>query len=140
MALKLKELNWDFDFLVPIPVSKERFKERGYNQALLLANQISEKFDNKPIFEVLEKIKQTKDQVGLNFQERQENLNGSIKVCEKELVRDKDILLVDDVLTTGATANVCAEVLFKAGAKSVKLITFAHSIVKIPVEKIDETK
>lgn len=139
MAQKLSFLNWNFDAIVPVPVSKSRLKERGYNQALLLANQIAPYF-NKPVFEVLEKYKQTKDQVGLNFQERQQNLEGSIKVCQKDQVVGKSILLVDDVMTTGATANICAEQLFKAGAKSVMLLTFAHSIVKLNTEKIDETQ
>lgn len=139
MAEKLVELNWDFDIISPVPVSKSRLKERGYNQALLLANQIATHFE-KPVLEVLEKIKTTKDQVGLNFQERQENLDGSVKVCDKESVVGKKILLVDDVFTTGATSNVCAEQLFKVGATAVYVITFAHSIVKLNTEKIDENE
>ena len=139
MAQKLVELGWDFDLITPVPVSKSRLKERGYNQALLLCNQIATHF-NKPVVEVLEKVKQTQDQVGLNFKERQENLEGSIAVCNKEEVANKAVLLVDDVFTTGATANVCAQALFKTGAKSVLIITFAHSIVKLNTEIIDETE
>ena len=140
MALKLDELKWEFDIFVPVPVSKSRLKERGYNQALLLCNQMAQYFPSKPVLEVLEKIKQTKDQVGLNFQERQQNLDGSMRVLNPADVKDKVVLLVDDVMTTGATANVCAEELFKSGAKSVLLLTFAHSIVKLNTEKIDETQ
>ena len=139
MALKLDELKWNFDVIVPVPVSKSRLKERGYNQALLLCQQIA-LFYQKPVVLALQKTKQTKDQVGLNFQERQQNLEGSMQVVDFESIKDKTVLLVDDVMTTGATANICSEQLFKSGAKSVLLLTFAHAIVKLNTEKIDENK
>ena len=139
MADKIKKLGWQFDSIVPVPISASRLKERGYNQSILLAQTIAKQLD-MPVSEVLSKVRDTHDQVGLNFSERQDNLKGSIVLNDKQEVFDKVVLLIDDVMTTGATANICAQVLKKAKAKRVLVFTFAHAIVKIPTEKNDETK
>ena len=139
MADKIKKLGWQFDLIVPVPISVSRLKERGYNQSILLAQTIAKQLD-MPVSEVLSKVRDTHDQVGLNFSERQDNLKGSIVLNDKQEVFDKVVLLIDDVMTTGATANICAQVLKKAKAKRVLVFTFAHAIVKIPTEKNDETK
>lgn len=139
MAQKFLETKWQIDCISYVPITKERLGERGYNQAKLLAEQIS-LLVGIPVVEILSKTKQTKDQVGLNYAERQENLSGSIKLVDKNLVKDKSILLVDDVITTGATANVCAEVLNKNGSKQVFVLSFASVSPKISLEKIDETQ
>ncbi len=139
MSTKLKQLGWQPDLIVPVPISNTRLKERGYNQSETLAQVISQNI-GVPQVNALQKIRDTHDQVGLNFSERQDNLKGSIILNNKIDVYDKSILLIDDVMTTGATANVCAQVLKKAKSKHVFVCTFAHGIVKIPIEKNDETK
>lgn len=140
MALKYINLGWDCDVVVAVPLSKKRMRTRGYNQSALLADIIGE-IINKPVDNnILSKVKDTHDQVGLNFQDRQDNLNGSIVVKDKSKVAGKSVLLIDDVMTTGATANVCAEVLHSAKAGQVCVLTFAHVMVNLRTVKNDETK
>ncbi|MBQ7603254.1 MAG: ComF family protein [Clostridia bacterium] len=140
MANKYQSLDWDCDIVLPVPISKKRLKTRGYNQSLLLAKVIS-KTISKPLSDkVLLKIHDTHDQVGLGYDDRQNNLNGSIVANNKHLIKGKNVLLIDDVMTTGATANVCADVLFKAGAAHVYVLTFAYAMSKLRTEKNAETK
>lgn len=140
MANKYKSINWDCDIVLPVPISKKRMKTRGYNQSLLLASVVSKEIGKPLSDEVLSKIHDTHDQVGLGYDDRQNNLNGSIVANNKQLIKGKNVLLIDDVMTTGATANVCAEVLFKAGAGHVFVLTFAHAMSNIRTEKNAETK
>ena len=140
MTNKLLSLGWKFDVIVPVPVSKKRLKQRGYNQAYLLGEVISKNLDVPVLNDVLIKAKETLDQVGLNFNDRQENLKGSIKVNNSQHLKDKTVLLVDDVITTGATSSICAKALKQAGAKCVYVISFANVQDKIHTEKNAETK
>lgn len=105
--------------LVPIPLHKKKLKERGFNQAEEIGKELS-KFLNIPIFnDVLIKIKQTLDQVELKKEERQENIRG-VFLCQKpEIIKNKKILLIDDIFTTGSTMEECACVLKDAGAKEI---------------------
>lgn len=111
------------DCITFVPVSKSRFASRGYNQSELLATEIGSILKLE-VVDSITKIKETKDQVGLSGKERSENLKGAFKV-DKKLVKGKNILLVDDVLTTGNTASECSRVLLNAGAKSVEVLTIA---------------
>ena len=140
MANKLLKLDWNIDIILSVPVSKKRLKQRGYNQAELLAEVISKNLNIQIFYDVLQKVKETPDQVGLNFTDRQNNLKGSIKVDKPEAVLGKTVLLVDDVITTGATCSICAKALKDAGAKDVFVISFANVQDKIYTEKIAETK
>ena len=79
---------------------------------------------------VLVKNKETKAQVSLNYKERQENLKEAFKVVDKKMIKNKIVLLVDDVFTTGATAVVCTKQLLKAGAKEVIVLCFAHTVIQ----------
>lgn len=140
MADKYFSLGWNCDIVVPVPLSKKRLRSRGYNQSALLAENIA-KLINKPVDNtILQKVKETHDQVGLNYQERQENLKESIIVADKTKIEGKSVLLIDDVMTTGATANVCSSVLFSAKATQVKVLTFAHVTGSLRTVKNDETK
>lgn len=122
---KMKEKIGNFDLIVPIPLSKERFKKRGYNQAELLALELSKLVDVPVESNCVSRVKDTVSQTKLSFKERQENLEGAFKIESKEKVKGKTILLIDDVLTTGSTISHCAEILKKAGAKVVCALTFA---------------
>ena len=99
-------------------------RRRGYNQSYILAKGLSERL-NVELFESVEKIKQTKRQATLTKKERQKNLVGAFKITDKKSVKDKTIVIVDDVTTTGATSEVLAERLKSAGARNVYLITVA---------------
>ena len=104
--------------IVPVPMFKKREITRGFNQAELLARYISNKL-NKPGGLALERVINTKTQVGLSKKERINNIKGSIQCVDRELIFGKMVILVDDVVTTGATLSECARVLKESGAKRV---------------------
>ena len=119
--------DWDFDCFTFVPMDKRREKKRGYNQAEVLAVELSDR-TTSPCIPLLEKVKSTTNQARLDKQERMTNLSGAFKaVCEVP----EHVVLVDDVMTTGATANECAKTLKNAGAKVVYVLTFA-SVPQIP--------
>ena len=112
------------DMITYVPMTDRDEFERGYNQSEELAIELS-KIVKAEVFDLLEKVKSTKNQVGLNYSERQKNLKGSFAIAKGAAVKGKKILVVDDVLTTGATGNEIATVLKGTGAKSVFLLTIA---------------
>ncbi len=114
------------DYLCYVPMTKKAERKRGYNQSQLLAKGLSIK-TGVPIGEFIIKAKETERQAKLNRKERLKNLNGAFKVTDKKSVKDKTILIVDDVSTTGSTAQAIAEKLKKAGAKTVYLLTVAST-------------
>lgn len=136
MARKLKSLNWKVDMVVPVPSSKETLKERGFNQAELIARKLSEiihvDFEN----EILQKIKHTEKQANLSGIERRTNLEGAFLVDNKykAFLKGKTILLIDDVITSGSTISFCAKELKKNGAKAVLVLGFARAFYSIPTQ------
>lgn len=113
-----------FDCIVYVPMTKARLKARGYNQSKLLAEKISESVQ-KPVLDVIEKIAETPDQKGLTKEQREENLNTCFKITDRKACKGKSVLLVDDVLTTGATADAVCSKLKKAGAAKVYFAAIA---------------
>jgi len=114
--------------LIPIPLSKERLKERGFNQASIIIEQL-QSINNifSPAFGVLIKIKDTPNQASLkNKKERKENIKNCFEVKFPEKIKGRNIILIDDVTTTGATIKEARKVLSKAGAKKVIAFTVAH--------------
>lgn len=100
---------------------KKRRRKRGYNQAELLARELSEK-TNLPCLDLLEKTRETVNQAKLDRAARMENLNGVFAVAAKP---PRSVILIDDVMTTGSTVNECCKTLKKAGAATVYVLTFA---------------
>lgn len=124
----------NFDIILPVPLSNKSLKQRGFNQSGLLANEIA-KISGKPTYEnVLLKTKETEHQKELTFKDRQQNLSGAFKIENRKLIKGKNVLLVDDVMTTGATANACSEILKKFSNK-VYVLTFARNVPKEDVKK-----
>lgn len=125
-----KELT-NTDIIIPVPITTLRRITRKYNQSELLAMSISELSHIKYEPRILIKSKSTKSQEGLTRLSRQKNLIGSFSVNSKfaDLLKDKNVALVDDVITTGSTANECAKVLKKYGAKNVIVLTIAHTVL-----------
>lgn len=113
--------DWSVDCVTFVPMHKKRERKRGYNQAKLIALELCDHID-APCYALLEKSAETVNQAKLDRNERLENLNGAFKTTGDMPER---ILLVDDVMTTGATLNECARTLKKAGAKTVYALTFA---------------
>lgn len=119
----------DYDFITSVPLSKSRLKERGYNQAELLARELSNKV-KLPYKEVLEKVKDNKTQHNLDVKDRLKNVKNAYAVLNKEAVKEKKILICDDIITTGSTLSECIKELLKSGAQKVDSITFADTPFK----------
>ena len=111
----------NIDYIVYPPTNKNTFGKRGYNHVELMAVEIGKKFNIKVIKNAIYKIKDNEKQSLMSASMRFKNVKGVFKVKEKYeyLLKDKRILFIDDVLTTGATADECAKILKKAGAKYV---------------------
>ncbi len=116
----------DHDFLMPVPLHRKRFHTRGYNQAELLARELSRIKGFSFITGAVERSVATPTQTKLNKQERQKNVSGAFQVVRPELVKGKKILLIDDVATTLSTLDELAATLIAAGAESVCAYTLAR--------------
>ena len=114
------------DFIFPVPLHVKRLRQRGYNQALLLARSFFYKEKKKIKNNILVRCRNTQPQTGLNGVERRKNLRDAFFVRDQKTVFGKNILIVDDVFTTGTTVNECARVLMKAGAENVDVLTLAR--------------
>lgn len=114
-----------FDCIVPMPMHWLRRWQRGFNQADLLARELSRR-SAVPVVQAVKRVKATPPQAGLSNAKRRTNLSGAFAVKRKELLQGRRVLLVDDVMTTGATAAACATVVKKAGASHVSVITLAR--------------
>lgn len=113
--------------IIPVPLHKKRLKQRGFNQSVLLAKVISPMLSVETDFFTLKRIKHTDSQTGLNLKQRKKNMKGAFEVSGKKNIKDKKIILVDDVATTGNTINECARVLKKAGCKKVSGLVLART-------------
>ncbi|MDB5478380.1 MAG: competence protein ComF, partial [Alphaproteobacteria bacterium] len=118
------------DLLIPVPLHRWRLLKRRYNQAGLLANSLSKQCGIAVSHHALRRTKSTPPQGRKTKNERLENIHGVFAVPEKYLriVQGKNIVLLDDVYTSGATVNECAKVLLKAGAKSVDVLAVAKVV------------
>jgi ComF family protein len=113
------------DMIVAVPLHPARKRERGYNQAHLLAVHLSKALDKPAPENIVKRARHTKTQTKLNKQERRENVRGIFEVKRPEMVQGMTLILVDDVLTTGATIGSCARTLLDAGAAKVLALTAA---------------
>jgi ComF family protein len=114
------------DFIVPIPLHKTRLREREFNQAQILAKFIAAEFKKEVLSDALLRLRHTKTQTELETQERLLNVKGSFSVNNNREIKGKNILLVDDVLTTGATSSEAAHTLKDAGTNIVFVLTLAN--------------
>jgi ComF family protein len=115
-----------FDLIVPVPLHPARQRERGFNQAGLLAESLARQ-SSIPVKPLLERIRYTNTQTALDRSERMENLHNAFRLRKNADVRGLQMLLVDDVLTTGSTLNECARVLKRAGAFSIHAAAAARA-------------
>jgi ComF family protein len=122
-----RELGWQVDMVVPVPLGKQRMRERGYNQVGLLAMPLAAIQGWRYSPQVLVRMRETRSQVGLSPLERSENIAGAFR-AEPVLAAGKSILLVDDVVTTGTTLAACSEALVKAGAQNIYALTLARAL------------
>jgi competence protein ComFC len=113
------------DGIVPVPLSIKGLRERGFNQSLLMAKFISKRIKVPLLMDLLFKKKDTRPQIGLSAKQRMLNLKNVFEVREE--IKGLRLLLVDDVMTTGATVTECSKQLIKAGAKEVFVLALARS-------------
>ena len=119
-----------FDVIIPMPIHENRLKERGFNQSELLLKDIEKNY-GRVYKNLLVRTKDTPHQTGLGKANRESNLDHAFKVTDKQKVKGKIILLVDDIYTTGSTLNECAKTLKRAGASKV----FALCLARTPINK-----
>jgi ComF family protein len=115
-----------FDVIVPMPLHWRKRLERGFNQSELLARFVSKR-TGIPLAPGLKRRKRTDPQAGLTRAQRRTNVAGAFEVKGRSDIEGRHVLLIDDVLTTGATASACSAVLKRAGAKRVTVLTLARA-------------
>ena len=114
-----------YDIIIPIPISKKRLRERGYNQSYLLGKKLANILNIDYCKDCLIKIKDNKPQNSLGQEERKQNVIGVYKIKNAEKIQNKKILLIDDIFTTGSTANECSKMLKQVNVKNVSIFTIA---------------
>jgi len=128
MANAAPELLQDADLIVPVPLHYLRLVRRGFNQSVWLAAALSRASGVRLSVDALKRVRSTPIQGGLSAEGRRRNVQGAFRIRsgKERLVKDQKILLVDDVLTTGATAEACSRALTRAGASCVDVLTLAR--------------
>ncbi len=118
------------EFLVmPVPLHTKRLRQRGFNQSLLLARYVADALHAELAYLSLVRIKFTQPQTGLKKKERRKNVSKAFEVKSSDSIKGRNILLVDDVATTGSTLNECARVLKKAGCREVFAVVLARAVI-----------
>jgi ComF family protein len=130
LADYLKKLAWPIDLIVPVPLANRRKKERGYNQSGMLAYPLAMNLGLAYSSKALSRQRETESQVDLNGEERRRNVAGAFS-ASTEKVRGKVVLVVDDIITTGATMQECARALLTAGAREVYGLSVARTAKRL---------
>ena len=126
MADFVQALNWPIDVIVPVPLGRKRRRERGYNQVGMIALPLALALEVRYVPKGLARRKETRSQVGLSKQERRENVREAFQAAAG--MSGKNVLVMDDVSTTGSTLSSSAEALYFSGAKDVYALTVARAL------------
>jgi len=116
------------DLLLPVPLHKLRLRERGFNQSLLLAKEVSKKTSIQIDDKILNRVKYTKTQSKLSASQRQKNVEDAFKTAAGAQLTAKKVILIDDVITTGSTMNACAKALTNIGVGKVLGLSVTHAL------------
>ncbi|MDD5129120.1 MAG: ComF family protein [Candidatus Omnitrophica bacterium] len=114
------------DFIIPVPLHRSRMREREFNQAQVLSEQVAKEFNKKVLSDVLVRNRPTRTQTELTPEQRRKNVERSFTVKDTRAVKDANLLLIDDVLTTGVTSSEAAKTLKDSGAKIIFVMTLAN--------------
>jgi competence protein ComFC len=125
-----------YDAILPVPMSEEKRRQRGYNQAAVIARELACLEETEYLGDALQRVRNTAPLRGMAPAERRQVLAGAMEVAESAVtvVSGKDLLLIDDIYTTGSTVDAAAEVLLAAGAERVYILTFAAGADVIKAE------
>lgn len=123
---EVKDFLKKFDIITYVPMHYKKELERGYNQSKLLAEELGRKL-NLEVICCLEKTKENKTQSSLSEKEREDNVKDVFVLKEKENIKDKNVILVDDILTTGSTARAASKLLKESGAKKICIFAIAKT-------------
>jgi ComF family protein len=118
----------DYTLIIPVPLHRKKLRERGFNQAVILAAEISRRHGVPMDFVSVKRRIHTEPQAGLGRDDRLRNMKGAFEVVKPEAVADEKILLIDDVYTTGSTVGECAKALRESGAGDVSVLTLARAV------------
>ncbi len=118
LVTRLDDLNWTFDTIIPVPLHTDRLRQRGYNQAQLLAEAVAAKLMIPCLPFALERRRATRSQVGLSRTQRQQNMTDAFR-GDPIALAGRVVLLIDDVTTTGSTFQACAQAAQAAGASAI---------------------
>lgn len=124
----IQTAHWNFDFIIPMPISPNHYKSRGYNQSVVIARPIALTLGIPIVSNVVKRIKETRSQVNLNREERFKNLQSAFSANSAKLL-NKKVLLVDDICTTGATISSCSKTLKGAGCSEIYCLTIARTLI-----------
>lgn len=116
---------WEIDYILPIPLHRLRKAERGFNQSQIIAFHLGKLSNTKVLTNILYRNKYTDTQTKLGFNERKLNIKDAFIIKNNSLIKNKNILLIDDVITTGATISECGKLLMEKGAKGVFALSVA---------------
>lgn len=138
LADRMQHIAFHPDLVVPVPIHRAREQKRGYNQAALMAGRFASRMQLKFDDKVLIRSKNTVPMRNLNVAERAANVGDAFEIKEDRdiAIVQKNILLVDDIFTTGSTADSCTNTLLKGGAKAVWLLTFACGSNVVPFNRL----
>jgi ComF family protein len=128
MATAGRSLTAEADAIIPVPLHWRRYWARRFNQSALLAEAIAKASQVPLVLGALRRVKATPQQVGLSQSARALNVQGRVSPSGKAAVAGRRLILVDDVITTGATVDACARALLRAGAAEVNVLTFARVV------------
>lgn len=115
-------------YLIPVPLHPKRLREREFNQSAIIASEIEKRLGIPVLTDILIRQHHTKSQVELDMKERRRNVVGAFTARNEDVIKDKNLILVDDVYTTGSTVNECAKTLKRNGAGKVYVVTIARMV------------
>lgn len=136
MAMEFEKELLPCDIVTCVPLCEKRMKQRGYNQAELLGIEFAKNINKEFYPNLLIRVKETPSQTKLSQIDRHKNMEDAFKVSDRKIIKDKIVVIIDDVYTTGATVSECAKKLTSAGAKYVYAVTAGHTILRRGLENI----